>query len=144
MTRTLSDLQALDDQRGLAIDQTGVTGFKCPIAVADPVTGKQNTVAQVTASTPVSADTRGAHLSRFVEVLNSCVGDISMASVESLVREIALRMGTNEAAIQLQFPYFISRAAPVTQKVGFLDIDCEIYARLQLSVYSSASAPQRP
>jgi GTP cyclohydrolase I len=131
MTRTLPDVQALGDHRGLGINQTGVTGFRCPVAVADPVMGKQNTVAQVTASIPVSADARGAHLSRFVEVLHSSVADISMVSMGSLVREIAQRMGTNEAAIQLQFPYFVSRPAPVTQKTGFLDIDCEIDAELQ-------------
>ena len=66
----LADIQAGRDDRNLRVDEVGITGIRYPVAVADRERGKQDTIAEVSMSVDLPPDVKGAHLSRFVEVLH--------------------------------------------------------------------------
>ena len=75
----LADVQASRDDRNLPVDEVGITGIRYPVAVADREHGKQDTIAEVSMSVDLPPGVKGAHLSRFVEVLHETAGEITPA-----------------------------------------------------------------
>ena len=127
----LADVQASADDRQLPIDEVGITGIRYPIAVWEPELGKQETVAEVSMSVDVRPNVKGAHLSRFVEVLHDSASEITLDSVPLIVHALRKRLGSDRAALEMSFPYFLRRAAPVTGSVALMDYQCRISAHLE-------------
>jgi GTP cyclohydrolase I len=117
----LEDVQASPDKRGFALEDVGITGLRYPVVIADRSGSSQATIADVTMSVDLSADVKGTHLSRFVEVLDEHASEISMTSLPTLVNELRRRLVAKQASIELSFPYFGRRSAPVTGREGFID-----------------------
>ena len=65
----LEDVQGRPDDRQLPIGEVGISGLRYPVTVWDRENGSQATVAEVSMSVDLRADVKGAHLSRFVEIL---------------------------------------------------------------------------
>src|SRR5215831_20218518 len=89
----LEDVQGSVDDRQLPIDEVGITGIRYPVVVLERESGKQDTVAQVSMSVDLRSDVKGAHLSRFVEVLHDCVGEISADSIPLILGALRERLG---------------------------------------------------
>ena len=120
----MEDVQARGDERGIAIQRAGVRDLRYPITVLDRQEGKQQTVAVVTASASVPATEKGTHMSRFIEVLNEHVGELTMNTIPTVLRDMRERLGADQAGLEVSFTYFLTRAAPVTGATGLMDYDC--------------------
>ncbi len=127
---TLPDVQSAADDRGIALDEVRVSGIRYPIAVYDVEHGKQETVARVSVSAALSADRKGSHLSRFIEVLESHGGEFSPDSMVGVLEALRHRLDSPTARIKLEFPYFLRRYAPVSGASALVDYDCAIRAEL--------------
>lgn len=126
----LPDVQALPDTRGVVVDQAGVRGVRHPIVVLDRRYAKQETVATLSMSTQVVASAKGAHMSRFIEALNDWVDELTVRTAPGLLSDIAQRLASPSVWLEVEFPYFIERRAPVTGARGLLDVDCRFECRL--------------
>jgi len=126
----LEDVQGRADDRQLPIDEVGITGIRYPVAVLERESGKQDTVAQVSMSVDLRPEVKGAHLSRFVEVLHDCAGEISPGSIPLILSALRERLDSHTANISISFPYFLRRHAPVTGLAAYMDYQCRIRARL--------------
>jgi GTP cyclohydrolase I len=126
----LADVQAGRDERNLPVDEVGIAGIRYPVAVVDREHGKQDTVAQVSMSVDLPAGVKGAHLSRFVEVLHEIAGEITPQAIPSILEAIRVRLGTSKARLNISFPLFLRRAAPVTGAVALMDYQCWIAGEL--------------
>jgi GTP cyclohydrolase I len=120
----LADIQASRDDRNLAVDQVGITGIRYPVAVADREHGKQDTIAEVSMSVDLPPGVKGAHLSRFVEVLHEAAGEITPQTVPGILDALRERLRTSSARLELSFPFFLRRAAPVTSAAALMDYQC--------------------
>src|SRR5215471_1621015 len=120
----LADIQAGRDNRNLALDEVGITGIRYPVAVADREHGKQDTVAEVSMSVDLPGGVKGAHLSRFVEVLHETAGEITLQVVPAILEETRARLGAGRARLKVTFPLFLRRTAPVTGAAALLDYQC--------------------
>jgi GTP cyclohydrolase I len=129
--RTLPDVQAEGDERGIALDDVGISGLRYPATVACANGGSQQTICEAQLAVALSAPTRGTHMSRFVEALHEQQKALSPAGVLAMARALADRLDADEAAIGLAFPLFVSREAPVTGREALLGIDCTLAARLR-------------
>src|SRR5262245_43093498 len=91
---TLEDVHMRHDHHRLRVDEVGISGIRYPVVVWDPNQGKQETVAEVAMAVDLDADTKGAHLSRFVEVLHehAAAGELSPHSVAELAATVGARM----------------------------------------------------
>lgn len=127
---TLPDVQNEPDHRGIAIDQVGVNGIRYPISVYDVERGKQETVATVSLSVALPAERKGSHLSRFVECLETHGTEFSPETIAGALRALRVRLDSPAARIEIQFPYFLRRHAPVSKASGLVDYDCAIHAAL--------------
>jgi GTP cyclohydrolase IB len=127
LTGTLPDIQSTGDRRKVAIDKVGVKGVRYPIVLRTPGngqgTGQLHTVATVNMYVALPHDVKGTHMSRFVEVLNEHHETLSSDSLSDVCNAMKERLKAEEVHLELSFPYFIDKKAPVTGSVGKLDID---------------------
>lgn len=127
----LDDVQSQVDDRGLALDEVGVTGLRHPISVWDRERSKQDTIAEVSMSVALPAHLRGTHLSRFVEILGEHAGELTQATLPGVLAEVRRRLDSPAAGIRLAFPYFLPRRAPVSGATALMDYACAFSARSQ-------------
>jgi len=125
---TLIDVQALPDTRGVTLDEVGVEGLRYPVLVCDGQGNKRDTVATLAMSVDVASDVKGAHLSRFVEVLHAWRDQLSAASLVLMADDLRQRMGSSRATVAASFVYFLERQAPATGAMSFMDYPCIVSA----------------
>lgn len=128
MTIALHDVQALPDDRGIALQDVGVRGLRYPIVVRGRGGVVQRTVANVSMSVNLEPHVKGAHLSRFVEVLAQQVEEITPDAVRAVLVALRRRLHAEKARIEFDFPYFIERVAPVTGATALMDYQCRLTA----------------
>jgi len=120
----IDDVQSRPDERGIALDRAGVSGLRYPITVLDKADGRQNTIAELSMSVSLPHHFKGTHMSRFIEILNSHRGEITMRTLPEILKELKLRLDAETAHIEVKFPYFLERRAPVTHSAALMDYDC--------------------
>jgi GTP cyclohydrolase IB len=128
---TIPDVQNWPDDRGIGLDEVGVTGVRYPVSVFDATQGKQDTVASVSLSVALAPEKKGAHLSRFVEVLDAHAGEVTPTTVPGILMSLKDRLGSPAARLHLSFPYFLRRSAPVTGASGVMGYECGLTATAQ-------------
>ncbi|TAG09588.1 MAG: GTP cyclohydrolase I FolE2 [Verrucomicrobia bacterium] len=119
---SLPDIQATGDSRGIAINQVGVSDLRYPIQVLDRYSQPFTTVAKISMSVHLPHHFKGTHMSRFLEVLSTHEGEVTMRTLPQILRDLKQRLDAEEAHIEVAFTYFINKQAPVSgaaAKVGF-------------------------
>src|SRR5947209_17038476 len=80
----LRDIHSEKDERKLALDRAGVKGLRYPICVLDRQRGQQHTIAEIDMSVSLPHKRKGAHISRFVELLNQNRREIDIRKFRAL------------------------------------------------------------
>ncbi|WAC18691.1 GTP cyclohydrolase FolE2 [Luteolibacter sp. SL250] len=119
----LTDTQNEIDDRLIPIDRVGIKGLRFPVEVREKDGGTQRTVATAALTVDLPAHLKGTHMSRFVEALHEHGSILDVATVEKLPRNLLDRLFAKRAHVEFQFPFFISKAAPVTGKPGLVDYE---------------------
>jgi GTP cyclohydrolase I len=126
----MKDIQSSIDDRGIPIDRVGVSDLRYPITVLDRDSNEQHTIATLALSVDLPQHFKGTHMSRFVEVLNQHRGDMTMRTIPIILAELRERLEADKAHVEVAFPYFLTKAAPVTAKVGEMDYDCRFIGEM--------------
>ena len=129
MTKTpnsvaLADVQANPDARQVPIAKVGVQNIRFPIAVKDRRKTAQHTVGKIDMSVDLPHHFKGTHMSRFMEILNSHDGEVSVEALPAILRTMRERLDAATAHLRISFPYFMEKKAPVTGAAGLLSYDC--------------------
>lgn len=119
----IEDVQNRPDDRGVPINKVGVRNLKYPIVVLDRANEKQSTVARVSMSVNLPHHFKGTHMSRFVEILNDHHGDMTMWTIPNIVHNLKEKLEAESAHVEMTFPYFIERSAPVTGAKALIDYE---------------------
>jgi GTP cyclohydrolase I len=127
----LRDIHAEPDGRRLRLDRAGVKALRYPISVRDRAQGKQHTIATIDLSVSLPAHKRGAHMSRFIELLNRHRREIDIRRFRALAAELRREMDADAAFVEVRFPYFVEKAAPVTKALGLVDYPCTFGAAVR-------------
>ncbi len=126
----MEDIQNHHDDRNIDIDQVGVKGIRYPITVLDKNMGEQQTVARINMYVNLPRHYKGTHMSRFVEILNEHSRRISLQSFPEIMEEMKKRLNAESAHMEITFPYFINKEAPVTHSPGLMEYQCTIRGSL--------------
>lgn len=130
----LDDVQGERDERQIPIDKAGICDIKYPIVVVDGDHRRQHTVAKLDMSVDLPHYSKGAHMSRFVEILNEYHGELNMQRLPKLLLLIKDRLRADSAHVKITFPYFLEKTAPVSGLRSLLDYQCTFIGDLNRAV----------
>jgi len=117
----LPDVQNSADNRHLVINQVGIKDLRFPLTIASQE-HTQATVATAALSVRLAADTKGTHMSRFISLLHEHEHQaLSLTNFPALLHKVAERLETEQAFVELSFPFFILKTAPVSGLKSYLD-----------------------
>ncbi|MDX9698553.1 MAG: GTP cyclohydrolase FolE2 [Rhodocyclaceae bacterium] len=120
---TIPDIQSLEDRRRIAIDKVGIKSIRHPVRVRDRHNDVQHTVAVFNMYVGLPQHFKGTHMSRFVEILSRNEREISVESFEPMLREMVARLDAETGHIEMTFPYFMEKQAPVSGVKSLLDYE---------------------
>jgi GTP cyclohydrolase I len=123
MNRVIPDVQNSADTRQLAINKVGIKSIRHPVVVKDKSVGVQHTVATFNMYVHLPHNFKGTHMSRFVQILNEHGREISVESFESILLEMVQKLEAKSGYIEMSFPYFVNKTAPVSGVLSLLDYD---------------------
>jgi GTP cyclohydrolase I len=126
----MKDVQNTPDVRQAPIQKVGIKNLKHPIVVLDMANASQHTIATVNMFVDLPHDFKGTHMSRFVEIIKQCHGNISVQEIGTILHSMIDRFESETAHMELRFPYFIKRTAPVSRAESLMDYDCSFVAAL--------------
>jgi GTP cyclohydrolase I len=119
----LTDTQNESDDRLIPIDRVGIKGLRFPVEVREKSGATQRSVATAALTVDLPAHLKGTHMSRFVEALHEQGGILDVNTVETLPCDLLGRLSATRAFVEFQFPFFISKAAPISKKMGLVDYE---------------------
>lgn len=121
----MRDIQSEIDIRNIEIDKVGVKNLKYPIVLSDKAHQEQHTVARINMYVNLPHQFRGTHMSRFVEILNKFRREIAISNIGAILREMKKRLVAESAHLEIEFPYFIEKAAPMSKAKALMEYKCK-------------------
>jgi GTP cyclohydrolase I len=125
----VEDVQGRPDTRQIPINQVGIKDIRHPVKVKDRSTGEQHTVATFNMYVNLPHNFKGTHMSRFVEILHH-EREISVDSFRSMLGEMAERLDAEAGHIEMSFPFFIMKRAPVTGVESLMDYQASLIGEI--------------
>ena len=122
----MEDIQSRRDYRNIPIDKVGIKNLQYPIKVLDRRNGFQHTVASINMYVDLPHKYKGTHMSRFVEILHILQQEVSLKKISAVLGQMKAHLNAASAEIEVSFPYFIEKTAPVSHSTGLMDYTCRI------------------
>ena len=123
MPNEMEDVQGRADTRRIAIDKVGIKDVRHPVRVSDRSGGEQHTIATFNMYVNLPHNYKGTHMSRFVEILNRHEREITVDSFKVMLSEMTELLEAEAGHIEMRFPYFVNKAAPVSGVQSLMDYD---------------------
>lgn len=121
--KELRDTQSEHDSRQISIDRVGVRDIRFPIIVMDKEHRTQPTVARIALMVDLPQQYKGTHMSRFIEALQEHNRYLNVHSAVRLPNRLLEKLSAQRAHVEIEFPFFRLKKAPVTQREGMMDYD---------------------
>lgn len=122
----IADVQNAPDTRRIPIDKVGIKDIRHPVRVKDRSQGEQHTIAHFNMYVGLPHNFKGTHMSRFVEILNHHEYEISVKSFTAMLAEMRDRLEADTGHIEMSFPYFIEKQAPVSGVRSLMDYEVSL------------------
>ena len=122
-TQSIADVQGSADTRRIPINRVGIKDIRHPVRVKDRSDGEQHTIATFNMYVNLPHNFKGTHMSRFVEILNRREKEISVESFKEMLAEMVDVLDAEAGHIEMNFPYFINKSAPVSGVQSLMDYD---------------------
>lgn len=114
LTPPLVDIQSSPDVRGVPLQRVGISGVAMPMRIRG-LSDSQAVQADVALTVALAAETKGTHMSRFVEALLPYRDTpLDVVGLGALVRDIKARLKAPAAQVTMAFRYFIDKPAPAS------------------------------
>jgi GTP cyclohydrolase I len=130
----MADVQSAADDRRIAIDQVGIKGLRYPLLVADADGEARPTIADCNVYVALAEDRKGTHMSRLVALLEAQaepgVAPLTVANFRSLVDALVVQLDAPGGRIDVAFPWFVRKTAPVSGVASLLDYQVRLTGEL--------------
>jgi GTP cyclohydrolase I len=126
---SVEDVQSRADTRRIPIDRVGIKDIRHPVKVKDRSAGEQHTIATFNMYVNLPHNFKGTHMSRFVEILHR-EREISVDSFQQMLSEMTQRLNAEAGHIEMSFPYFVMKRAPVTGVESFMDYQASLIGEI--------------
>jgi GTP cyclohydrolase IB len=128
--QNIPDVQSTPDSRKLAIDKVGIKAIRHPMRIQERAGGAQHTVATFNMYVCLPHQFKGTHMSRFVQILEEHEREITVETFQVMLREMVEKLEAEEGHIEMAFPYFIEKKAPVSGVKSLMDYDVTFIAQI--------------
>jgi GTP cyclohydrolase I len=122
LKNSLPDIQNTSSNQKIYLENVGITDLELPILVMQKDGKFQQTIAKISSFIDLAADVKGISMSRILEVLHEYtyrpLNSDTIAHITKIIRE---RSESDKCRIELVFPYFMEKIAPVSQKKGYIN-----------------------
>ncbi len=108
------------------IDKVGVKGLRYPVVLLDKAHRRQHTVADISMFVDLPKEFRGTQMGRFVEILNRYHREIDIHKLGTILRDMRRELGAASAHLEMEFPYFIEKRAPISGARGLMEYRCRL------------------
>ena len=124
------DIQNRRDHRRVEINKVGVKDIEYPITVLDKRNKFQHTVGKVNMYVNLPQQFKGTHMSRFIEILNEYRGTINIKAISTILGKMKEKLNAESAYLEVEFPYFIEKRAPMSGAKSLMGYTCQFLASL--------------
>jgi GTP cyclohydrolase I len=144
----IADVQSAADDRQLAIDLVGIKGLRYPLVFADAQGAAQPTIAECNVYVSLPEERKGTHMSRLVALLESrsAPGEppLTVANLRNVLEALVVLLEAPGGRIELAFPFFIRKSAPVSGVASLLDYQARLTGELEGGRYRQTIAVAVP
>jgi GTP cyclohydrolase I len=108
----------------------GIKSIRHPVKVLDKNGGVQHTIAEFNMYVGLPHNFKGTHMSRFVELLNTNEREFSVENFESMLRNMVERLEAATGHVEMHFPYFIDKQAPISGVRSLMDYEVTLVGEI--------------
>jgi len=138
---SIPDVQAGRDERRLAIDLVGIKGLRYPLPFSDGDGAVHTTIATCDVYVALPQEQKGTHMSRLVALLEEHATPgatpLTVARLRPFVEELCARLHAPGGRLEIAFPFFVRKLAPVSGVASLLDYDVRLTAELADGAFAS-------
>ncbi len=117
----MPDVQSTVDTRQIPIQRVGVRAVRHPLTVSTAAGEIQPTVGTWNLDVHLPAEQKGTHMSRFVALLEENHAPLTTEVFRGLLVAMLGKLEAEAGRIEVSFPYFVSKTAPVSGVKSLLD-----------------------
>jgi GTP cyclohydrolase I len=118
----IPDVQSTVDTRRIPIQRVGVKGVRYPLMIKTGI-GAQPSVGLWNMYVHLPEHQKGTHMSRFIALLEGNPAPLDIAKFGALLRKMVKLLDADSGRIELSFPYFINKTAPVSGVESLMDYE---------------------
>ncbi len=108
----------------MKLKSVGIEDIRYPVKIRQRIGGHQNTVATIALRVNMPSSHRETCISAFIRILNKYQDDLSVTIFPDLLREVKEELQAASARMEMTFPYFIEKRAPVTGTRSLMEYRC--------------------
>lgn len=108
----------------MALQSVGINNFTCPVRIRAKVGGLQQTVATINLVAEMPHEHRASCIEVITTQLTQYSDDIHSAIFPTLLSGIKEQLQARKASLQMSFPYFIAKQAPVSSTSSLMEYQC--------------------
>ncbi len=144
----IPDVQSRPDARRTAIDQVGIRGLRYPLLFADSDGVARPTIASYNVYVALAAERKGTHMSRLVALLEAR-GEaqqpaLSVVNFHQLLDTLVVLLDAPAGRVEIAFPFFVRKSAPVSGVESLLDYEVRIVGELADGIYRQTVSVAAP
>ncbi|CAK8714219.1 GTP cyclohydrolase FolE2 [Candidatus Electrothrix aarhusensis] len=108
----------------MKLHSVGIKHFTCPVSVREQKGGVQQTVAEINLQASLPHRFKQSCLETFTYILAKYQQDMHTKIFPELLTEVQSNLQAKQAEMEMQFPYFIAKKAPVTGTESLMEYNC--------------------
>ncbi len=108
----------------MKLHSVGIKHFTCPVAIRERSGSMQQTVAEINLQAAMPRRFRESCLGVFTDALAKHRQDMHATIFPELLAQVQTELQAERAQLEMSFPYFISKQAPVSGTASLMEYQC--------------------
>jgi Uncharacterized conserved protein len=117
----------------MPLQSVGISNFTCPVRIPEKGGGIQHTVAVIDLLARTPQDRLASCVTLMTGLLAEFLPDVNAGIFPALLSKVRQQLQAREAKLEMRFPYFIAKHAPVTGTVSLMEYQCVFTASSETS-----------
>ena len=116
----------------MKLTSVGIKNIRFPVKIREESGNLQETVATVGLLVNMPNSKRDSCLPAFLSIMNNYQDDISATVFPALLQDILQQLKAKSAKLEMFFPYFLEKQAPVTKTPGLMEYTCSFTGEMSI------------